>query len=113
MLRGLYTLVGVVSHRGRDADSGHYVSWVRQDALSEAAVFAASSGNPAAIARAAQQAAEASALAGSMERAERAEHAKWWLFDDDRVSEVTAQQILDLKGGGDWHTGYLLFYRAE
>ena len=27
---GLYDLVAVVSHRGRSADGGHYVAWVKQ-----------------------------------------------------------------------------------
>ena len=36
----------------------------------------------------------------------------WWKFDDDKVSEVKTQEILDLRGGGDWHTSYLNIYRA-
>lgn len=28
---GLYDLVAVLTHKGRSADSGHYVSWVKQD----------------------------------------------------------------------------------
>eukprot|EP01098_Paradermamoeba_levis_P009464 TRINITY_DN3943_c0_g1_i1.p1 TRINITY_DN3943_c0_g1~~TRINITY_DN3943_c0_g1_i1.p1 ORF type:complete len:545 (-),score=195.43 TRINITY_DN3943_c0_g1_i1:81-1715(-) len=28
---GMYELIGVVSHRGRYADSGHYVGWVKQE----------------------------------------------------------------------------------
>lgn len=27
---GKYELIGVLTHKGRSADSGHYVSWVRQ-----------------------------------------------------------------------------------
>jgi len=27
---GLYELHGIVTHKGRDADSGHYIGWVRQ-----------------------------------------------------------------------------------
>ncbi len=27
---GFYDLISVVTHKGRDADSGHYVGWVRQ-----------------------------------------------------------------------------------
>jgi len=30
-LTGKYDLVGVLTHKGRSADSGHYVSWVKQD----------------------------------------------------------------------------------
>ena len=35
---------------------------------------------------------------------------KWYLFDDDNVSEVSEDQILKLSGGGDWHTSYVLIY---
>jgi len=30
-LTGRYDLIGVLTHKGRSADSGHYVSWVKQD----------------------------------------------------------------------------------
>ena len=29
-LAGKYELCGVLTHKGRSADSGHYVSWVKQ-----------------------------------------------------------------------------------
>ena len=69
---GMYELFGIVTHKGRDADSGHYIGWVRQAEESD----------------------------------------MWWKFDDDVVSEVHTQEILNLRGGGDWHTAYLNFYRA-
>lgn len=28
--RGIYELHGIVTHKGRSADSGHYIGWVRQ-----------------------------------------------------------------------------------
>lgn len=70
---GNYELMGVVTHKGRDADSGHYIGWVRQEPGSE----------------------------------------YWWRYDDDKVTEVSTEEILALKGGGDWHTAYLNFYRAK
>lgn len=36
---------------------------------------------------------------------------EWLQCDDDFVSRVTSQEILNLKGGGDWHMAYLLVYR--
>lgn len=30
-LTGVYELVAVLTHKGRSADSGHYVAWVKQD----------------------------------------------------------------------------------
>jgi ubiquitin carboxyl-terminal hydrolase 14 len=70
---GDYELMGVVTHKGRDADSGHYIGWVRQEPGSSF----------------------------------------WWKCDDDKVSEVKTEEILALKGGGDWHTAYLSFYRYK
>lgn len=32
-------------------------------------------------------------------------------FDDDIVTTCKTDDILMLKGGGDWHTAYIAFYR--
>jgi ubiquitin carboxyl-terminal hydrolase 14 len=72
-ITGNYEVMGVVSHKGKDADSGHYVGWVRQSPGSE----------------------------------------YWWKYDDEKVSEVTQAEVMQLKGGGDWHTAYLVFYRIK
>lgn len=71
--RGQYEIMGVVTHKGRSADSGHYIGWVRQEAGSDI----------------------------------------WWKYDDDKVTQVGTADILELKGGGDWHTAYLTFYRFK
>lgn len=71
--RGQYEIMGVVTHKGRSADSGHYIGWVRQEPSSDV----------------------------------------WWKYDDDKVTQVTTAEILDLSGGGDWHTAYLTFYRFK
>ena len=31
-------------------------------------------------------------------------------MDDDKVSLVTEEQILNLSGGGDWYVAYILLY---
>lgn len=67
---GKYQLTGVVTHKGRSADSGHYMSYVRK----------ADGGDG------------------------------WWKFDDDKVSEATTPEILDLRGGGDRDMAYLCFF---
>lgn len=69
--QGYYELFGVVTHKGRDADGGHYMGWVCD------------------------------------------EGEKWFVFDDDEVSPCTVEDVLKLKGGGDWHMSYLNFYRAK
>lgn len=66
---GSYQLVGVVTHKGRSAESGHYVGWT---------------------------------------------HSKdddWVRYDDDVVTWVGLDEIMQLKGGGDWHMAYILLYR--
>jgi ubiquitin carboxyl-terminal hydrolase 14 len=68
---GMYELFAVVTHKGRSADSGHYMGWARQ--------------------------------AGD----------QWVVFDDDEVSECTTENVMDLKGGGDYHMAYLIFYRFK
>lgn len=67
---GRYELFGVVTHKGRSADSGHYMGWVRQGRSDE-----------------------------------------WYCFDDEHPSQCGNDEIKLLKGGGDHHMAYLLFYR--
>ena len=62
-----------MTHKGRSADSGHYIGWVRSNT----------------------------------------DHSIWWKYDDEVVTQVTLQDVLNLKGGGDWHTAYLNFYRLR
>ena len=66
---GNYQLIGVVTHKGRSADGGHYIGWVH------------ASGDD------------------------------WLQCDDSFVTAVKTEDILALRGGGDWHTAYLCFYR--
>ena len=91
--RGLYELFAVVTHKGRDADGGHYMGWVKAD----------NSGRTA---------------AGDDKKREKVadtdeENDDWYVFDDDEVSPCKTEDILKLKGGGDWHMSYLNFYRAK
>lgn len=68
---GLYELRGLVTHQGASADSGHYTSYVKkQGAL-----------DPTTGKR-------------------KEEDGKWWWFNDDKVSEVAADKIESLSGGG-------------
>jgi uncharacterized UBP type Zn finger protein len=36
---GLYELIAVLSHRGRSADSGHYVAWIKEGESNELITF--------------------------------------------------------------------------
>ncbi|KAL8830017.1 MAG: hypothetical protein Q9191_001681 [Dirinaria sp. TL-2023a] len=80
---GLYELRGVVTHQGASADSGHYTSYVKKQ--------------------------------GAMDPntgKRKAEDGKWWWFNDDKVSEVDAEKIETLSGGGESHSALILLYRA-
>jgi len=66
-----YELQAVLTHKGRTADSGHYVAWVRKEGTE-----------------------------------------RFLCYDDEKVSEVSEEDVLKLSGGGDWHTAYILVYKA-
>ncbi|EEU47100.1 uncharacterized protein NECHADRAFT_67700 [Fusarium vanettenii 77-13-4] len=80
---GLYELRGVVTHQGASADSGHYTSYVKK-----AAPIDPKTGKKG------------------------EEDGKWWWFNDDKVSEVPAEKIDTLAGGGESHSALILLYRA-
>ncbi|KAL8657303.1 MAG: hypothetical protein Q9226_002053 [Calogaya cf. arnoldii] len=80
---GLYELRGLVTHQGASADSGHYTSYVKKQGPIDA-----KTGN------------------------RKEEDGKWWWFNDDKVSEVDAEKIESLSGGGESHSALILLYRA-
>jgi len=84
--QGQYELFAVVTHKGRDADGGHYMAWVK----------------------ATQNSGKVEKIADTNE-----ENEDWYVFDDDEVSPCKTEDVLKLKGGGDWHMSYLNFYRAK
>jgi ubiquitin carboxyl-terminal hydrolase 14 len=80
---GLYELRGIVTHQGASADSGHYTSYVKKQGPLDPKTG---------------------------KRGE--EDGKWWWFNDDKVSEVEAEKIDTLSGGGESHSALILLYRA-
>lgn len=98
---GLYELRGVVTHQGASADSGHYTAYVKKSGAVDAQTGK-----------------------------RKEEDGKWWWFNDDKVSEVEAEKIETLSGGGNilhWqalfesklmnatgesHSALILLYRA-
>eukprot|EP00542_Grammatophora_oceanica_P011263 CAMPEP_0194032660 /NCGR_PEP_ID=MMETSP0009_2-20130614/5551_1 /TAXON_ID=210454 /ORGANISM="Grammatophora oceanica, Strain CCMP 410" /LENGTH=556 /DNA_ID=CAMNT_0038673169 /DNA_START=19 /DNA_END=1689 /DNA_ORIENTATION=+ len=85
--QGQYELFAVVTHKGRDADGGHYMGWVKAE----------------------NQPADGVQKIGDSEQ----DNENWYVFDDDEVSPCQTEDVLKLKGGGDWHMSYLNFYRAK
>lgn len=82
--QGVYELFAVVTHKGRFADGGHYMGWVKDDNSEWGNVSGNSENNDG-----------------------------WFVFDDDHVSFCKTEDVLKLKGGGDWHMSYLNFYRPK
>ena len=75
---GLYELRGVITHQGASADSGHYTSYVKKTA---------------------RIVDDPKAPGGKRKE----DDGKWWWFNDDKVSEVDAEKIETLSGGGKAH----------
>lgn len=80
---GLYELRGVVTHQGASADSGHYTAYVKK-----------------------------SALVDPKTGQKGEEDGRWWWFNDDKVTEVDADKIETLAGGGESHSALVLLYKA-
>ncbi|KAL2136807.1 hypothetical protein VTI74DRAFT_1021 [Chaetomium olivicolor] len=80
---GIYELRAVVTHQGASADSGHYTAYVKKSAPKDP-------------------------ITGKVGE----EDGKWWWFNDDKVTEVTADKIDALAGGGESHSALILLYRA-
>eukprot|EP00557_Chaetoceros_sp_GSL56_P009220 CAMPEP_0176495898 /NCGR_PEP_ID=MMETSP0200_2-20121128/10908_1 /TAXON_ID=947934 /ORGANISM="Chaetoceros sp., Strain GSL56" /LENGTH=596 /DNA_ID=CAMNT_0017893819 /DNA_START=129 /DNA_END=1916 /DNA_ORIENTATION=+ len=77
--QGKYELFAVVTHKGRDADGGHYMGWVKAEHQSD----------------------DMKKISDSDD-----DNADWFVFDDDEVSPCKTEDVLKLKGGGDWHMSY-------
>lgn len=93
--QGKYELFAVVTHKGRDADGGHYMGWVKAENQSNSNNDGNGGKKPRKIADTDE------------------DNDDWFVFDDDEVSPCSTEDVLKLKGGGDWHMSYLNFYRAK
>jgi ubiquitin carboxyl-terminal hydrolase 14 len=69
---GLYELRGVITHQGASADSGHYTSFIKKQGPKDP-------------------------VTGKRKE----EDGKWWWFNDEKVTEVDAERIQTLSGGGE------------
>jgi len=78
--QGHYELFAVVTHKGRDADGGHYMAWVKAETPTGATVEMITDTDEA--------------------------NEDWFVFDDDEVSPCKTEDVLKLKGGGDWHVRF-------
>lgn len=89
--QGFYELFGVVTHKGRFADGGHYMAWVKDDNRNKQK--------------------DTRKDAKNLSNTVKSDY--WLVFDDDHVTTCMTEDILKLKGGGDWHMSYLNLYRVK
>ncbi|KAJ8592221.1 cysteine proteinase [Rhizopogon salebrosus TDB-379] len=81
---GLYDLVAIVTHKGAEADAGHYMGYVKKS------VFHAKSGD-----------------------VEAEDDEDWYRFDDDKVSVFPKEKLGTIDGGGEDSSAYVLLYRSK
>ncbi|EFX05016.1 ubiquitin carboxyl-terminal hydrolase [Grosmannia clavigera kw1407] len=80
---GLYQLRAVLTHQGARSDSGHYTAFVKKGTIL----------NP---------------VSGRMSE----EDGNWLWFNDETVTEVAADRIESLAGGGPSHSAFMLLYAS-
>ncbi|KAK9380077.1 uncharacterized protein V2V93DRAFT_371594 [Kockiozyma suomiensis] len=93
---GLYELIGVITHSGKSADSGHYQFWCKQE-IEESQDAAASTAGTKAV---------------TVGTTTQKEEPKWWRFNDDKVTVVDQSKIETMMGGGESDSALILLYRS-
>lgn len=107
--QGMYELFAVVAHKGRSADGGHYMSFVRDDSKKvgpkEEAQWICFDDNDV----------EVSHSSVSCFAALQVRCAPWFicLHPASHPQVCKTSNITDLKGGGDRDMAYLVFYRFK
>lgn len=82
---GLYDLRAVITHQGASANSGHYTAYVKKQG---------------------RLVGDSTAPGGK--RLE--EDGKWWWFNDEKVTEVDAEKIETLAGGGKYSLSFVMVF---
>jgi ubiquitin carboxyl-terminal hydrolase 14 len=81
---GLNCWAAIVTHKGAEADAGHYMGYVKKS------VFHAKSGD-----------------------VEAEDDEDWYRFDDDKVSVFPKEKLGTIDGGGEDSSAYVLLYRSK
>ncbi|KAH7928034.1 cysteine proteinase [Leucogyrophana mollusca] len=94
---GLYDLVAIVTHKGAEADAGHYIGFVKKS------VFHGKSSTPS------------SSEAGSSTPAPAFDEddEDWYKFDDEKVSIFPKEKLGTIDGGGEDASAYVLLYKSK
>ena len=82
----------IVTHKGAQADAGHYIGFARRSAF-----------HPVAHGKA----------EGERGQALDENDEDWYKFDDDKVSIFPAEKLETLSGGGQDASAYVLLYRTR
>ena len=82
----LTAVTAIVTHKGAEADAGHYIGFVKKRAL------------------------HTSSTPGPQPDEDDDD---WFKFDDDKVSIFPAEKLETLSGGGQDASAYVLLYRAR
>lgn len=93
-----YINVAIVTHKGAQADGGHYIGYVKKS------VFHASKGRVSPLTEG-----EAPIKAFELDD----EDEDWYKFDDDKVSVFPKEKLTTLDGGGEDSSAYVLLYKTK
>ncbi|KAI0742901.1 cysteine proteinase [Daedaleopsis nitida] len=85
---GQYELVAIVTHKGAEADAGHYIGFVKKRALHGSTPSTTGS-------------------------APDEDDEDWYKFDDDKVSIFPQEKLETLSGGGQDASAYVLLYKTR
>ncbi|OSD06674.1 cysteine proteinase [Trametes coccinea BRFM310] len=88
---GQYELVAIVTHKGAEADAGHYIGFAKKRILHTSPLAPGASAGPA----------------------PDEDDEDWYKFDDDKVSIFPAEKLETLSGGGQDASAYVLLYRSR
>ncbi|CDO68739.1 hypothetical protein BN946_scf184989.g5 [Trametes cinnabarina] len=88
---GQYELVAIVTHKGAEADAGHYIGFVKKRILHASPLASGAASGPA----------------------PDEDDEDWYKFDDDKVSIFPAEKLETLSGGGQDASAYVLLYRSR
>ncbi|KAG6334550.1 hypothetical protein ID866_4547 [Astraeus odoratus] len=90
---GLYDLVAIVTHKGAQADAGHYIGFVKKSVFHGSMSVEGSSSTP--------------------EKGFDEDDEDWYKFDDDKVSIFPKDKLGTIDGGGEDSSAYVLLYKSK
>lgn len=90
---GLYDLVAIVTHKGAQADAGHYIGFVKKSVFHGGNAMNDSASRP--------------------EKGFDEDDEDWYKFDDDKVSIFPKEKLGTIDGGGEDSSAYVLLYKSK